>query len=151
MAAIKVMNGEQLLVQIGDGATPTEGFAHDCLINTERGIQFTSTTNDTVVPDCESPELPGWFQRNKDGLSATITGAGKVHTTSLENWWTWYAGDATKNVRVRINVPAADGGGYWQGAFHLTEFQVSGTRKEHADVSVTLMNDGTITWTDATP
>lgn len=151
MAPIKLLNGEQLLVQVGDGQTPTEGFAHDCLINTERGIQFSSSTNDTVAPDCNSPELPGWIVRNKDGLSATITGAGKVHVSSLKAWYAWYAGNDTKNVRTRVNAPSADGGGYWQGAYHCTDFQVTGTRKEHADVSVTLMSSGAVAWTDATP
>lgn len=148
MALVKVMNGEQLLVQIGNGATPTETFAHDCLINTERGISFSANMSDSLVPDCDSPALPAWLIRHKDGLSATINGAGMIHTASLEDWWTWFNGDATRNVRVKVNVAGADGGGYWQGAFHLSEFQVTGTRKETATVSVTLVSSGPITWTD---
>lgn len=145
---VKAMNGEQLLVQIGDGGSP-ETFVHDCLINTDRGIQFQSNTTDSLVPFCDEPESPGWLERSKDGLNATISGAGMLHTTSVKDWFLWYKSDDTKTVRVRVNVTGANGGGWWQGEFLLTEFQVTGQRKEKATVSVTLLSSGEVTWTDA--
>lgn len=149
MAEPLIMNGEQLLIQIGDGASLTEVFAADCLINAERGIQFSNSTNDTVVPDCTDPSLPGWIKRNKDGLSATINGSGKIHTTSLLIWFNFFKGKATKNVRTNVNVLLAAGGGYWQGAFHLTGFDVTGPRLDISETSVTLMSSGPLTWTPA--
>lgn len=148
MAVVKTMNGTLLLVQISDGASP-EVFAHDCLINAERGIQFSSDTNEFLVPDCDTPEEPAWKETTKDGLSASITGGGMLHTTSVSTWFTWFKDDATKNVRVNVNVSLANGGGYWAGAFHLTGFEVSGNRNEKATVSVTLISSGPITWTAA--
>lgn len=148
MTAVKTLNGEKLLVQIGDGASP-ETFAHDCLINTERGIQFSADMQEFTVPDCDDPSSPAWKDRLKDGLSATINGAGMVHTSSLETWFNWFTSNSTKNVRVKADAAGADGGGYWAGAFHLSNYEVTGTRKEKATVSVTLESSGTITWTDA--
>jgi len=143
------MNGTSLLVQIGDGATP-EQFAHDCLINTERGISFASETNRQVIPDCDTPDTPAWSVVNKDSFSATISGAGMLHTPSVKEWATWFASDDAKNVRVLLNgVSLANGGGHWEGAFKLTGWEVTGTRNEKATVTVTLESDGPVTWVDA--
>ena len=149
MTAVKTLQGEKLLIKIGDGATPTETFTHDCLINTDRGIAFEADVTEILVPDCDDPSLPGWKQRLKDGLSAEISGAGRVHTASLEAWHNWFNGDIQKNVRVETNgVTGANGGGYWQGAFKLTAWSVTGPRKNLADVAVTLQSHGAVTWTD---
>lgn len=148
MAAIKTLNGEKLLVQIGDGAGP-EVFTHDCLINTERGIAFAAETGEFIVPDCTNPGDPAWKEVTKDGLSGQITGAGMLHTSSIETWWNWWKGADTKNIHVKVDAAGADGGGYWAGAFHLTAMEVSGNRKEKATVNVTLMSSGALTWTDA--
>ena len=59
MTAVPRVSGSKLLVQIGDGATPTEAFAHDCLINTQRGIQFSSETNEWGTP----PDFFEYFQQ----------------------------------------------------------------------------------------
>jgi len=149
MAAPKTMSGRQLLVQIGDGGNP-EQFAHDCLINTERGIAFNSEANRETIPDCDDPDAPGWSVMNKSGLSATISGAGRLHTASVEAWFNWFNSDDTKNVRVLLNgVSAADGGGYWKGAFKLTAFEVTGPETGRAAVTVTLESDGEVEWVDA--
>jgi hypothetical protein len=146
---VDVLNGEQLLVQIGDGASPEE-FVADCLINTDRGIQFSTDTTEDVIPYCDEPDTPGWKTITKDGLQATINGSGKLHTTSVSEWFTWMASDDAKNCRVILNgVALAKGGGYWAGAFKLTAFEVSGQRKQNAECSVTLVSDGTVTWVPA--
>lgn len=148
MAAVKTLNGEKLLVQIGDGASP-EVFTYDCLINTERGIEFSSDMQEFVVPDCLDPEAPAWKETVKDGLSAAISGAGMLHTSSVETWFNWFKSKDTKNVRVKVDVAGADGGGYWQGAFHLSNFGITGNRKEKSTASVSLVSSGEVTWTDA--
>lgn len=149
MATVKAMNGTSLLVQIGNGATP-EVFAHDCLINTERGIQFQSETNRQVIPDCDTPDAPAWSVVNKDSFSATITGSGMLNTPSIKEWADWFASDDAKNVRVLLNgVTLANGGGHWAGSYKLTGWEVTGTRNEKATVSVTLESDGVVTWVDA--
>lgn len=149
MAAVDKMSGTALLVQIGDGGSP-EAFAHDCLINTDRGIQNQSETNREVIPDCDNPDDPAWSTLYVDGLSSTITGAGMLHTTSLPDWDAWFRSGAGKNCRVLLNgVSLAKGGGYWAGSFKLTGYEVSGSRNASATVSVTLESDGVVTWVDA--
>lgn len=149
MSQVKYMNGTKLLIQIGNGATPSEVFAHDCLINTDRGIAFSADENRQVIPDCDNPDDPAWSVLNKDGLQAQITGSGMLHTTSLEAWFDWFNSDDAKNIRVVIDVPAGAGGGYWEMAAKLTGFEVSGSRNEKATISVTIGSDGPVAWVDA--
>lgn len=144
---MKTLNGEQLLIQIGDGATP-ETFAHDCLINTERGIQFSADMQEFTIPNCLSPSDPAWKEVTKDGLSAAVNGAGMTHTSSIEFWFNWFKSPDTKNVRIMVNVPGSDGGGYWQGAFHCTNFNTSGTRKAKGESDVALVSSGVVAWAD---
>jgi predicted secreted protein len=149
MANVTPMNGTQLLVQISDNGSPDQ-YAHDCLINTERGIQFSSETNRQVIPSCDSPDEPAWSVLTKDGLSATITGSGMLHTPSVGEWAAWFASDVAKAIRVLLNgVSLANGGGYWAGSFKLTGWEVTGSRNQKAEVSVTLESDGVVTWVDA--
>ncbi|MER9164400.1 hypothetical protein [Mesorhizobium sp. M0715] len=144
MTAVPRVTGSKLLVQIGNGADP-EVFDHDCLINTKRGVQFSSETTDTIMPDCDNPEDPAWKSVSKDGLQATISGAGMLYAASLGEWWDWYNSDDSKNVR--FNVTTA---GYWQGAFKLTQFEVTADgNKDTATSTVTMVSDGAVAWTAA--
>lgn len=146
MAPVPSINGEKLFIKVGDGATPTEVFTHPCMINSERGIQFSSNGVESTVPDCLDPEAPAWVSRSKDGQSATLTGAGILDKTSVAMFDAWFRSADTKNVQIWV-----DDLGYWQGAFHLMEFSVTGNRKEKATVSLSLSSDGVVAPYDATP
>jgi hypothetical protein len=102
------------------------------------------------MPDCDNPDDPAWKSVTKDGLSATISGAGMLYTASVSDWFDWYKGDIGKNIQFALNVPLASGGGYWEGSFKLTNFEVtSDGGKEQSTCNVTLVSDGVVTWTDA--
>lgn len=148
MSTVKAINGTKLLIQIGNGATP-EVFTHDCLVNTDRGIAFSSDENRQVIPDCDNPDAPAWSVLNKDGLQAQITGSGMLHTASTEEWFNWFNSDTAKNIRVVVDTSGADGGGYWSLKAKLTGFEVTGSRNEKATATVTIGSDGPVTWVDA--
>lgn len=149
MAPVKTLPGEKLLIQIGDGATPTEVFAHPCLINADRGVQISSDTTEIVVPDCDDPTLPAFKEILKDGISLQVSGGGVLHTSDLEAYFNWMIADTPKNVRIKFDVSGALGGGYIAVAMKLTAFNVTGTRKNNSTVEITLMSHGVATWTDA--
>lgn len=148
MALVKTIDGAKILIQVGDGATP-EVFAHECLINAERSFALKADGNDVTVPDCDNPTAPAWRQRVIDVLSATISGGGKLHTTSAETYFNWLTSGAAKNVRVKIDTTGENGGGYFAGSFKLTAFSISGVRTDKANCEITLESDGVIAWTDA--
>lgn len=144
MAAVKHARGVSLLIKVGDGASP-EVFSIFCSINAARGISFSSTTNDFVLPDCDNPDQLAWVVREKDGLTATINGAGLLNTPDVQTFFDWFKSADSRNVKVVVDVPAADGGVIFSGAFHLTEFEVSGDRGAKIEASLTLVSDGPIT------
>lgn len=151
MAQAKTVSGSSLLIMIGDGATPTEAFAHPCLINSQRAIQFSAETAETNVPDCDNPEAIAWIECEKRSVSAQISGEGVLNTPDTEEYFNWVKGETTKHVRAKLNgVTGANGGGYMAGSFHCTAFELSGNRGEKVNCSITLLSSGAVTWVDNT-
>lgn len=144
MAQVKHAKGVKLVLKVGDGADP-EVFTAKCSINAERGITFTAGTNDQDIPDCADPEKLAWVAREKTNLSATFTGSGVVNTPDVEGFFDWLADSDPKNAKVIVDVPSADGGVVFSGAWHLTEFSVTGNRGEKMQCSISLASDGEVT------
>jgi predicted secreted protein len=138
MAQAATIRGTALYIKVGDGADP-EVFTHPCLINTKRGIQFQSSTNKIIVPDCTNPDDPAWTEAIKDSLGATISGAGTLDTASVVMFDTWFRSPDPKNVQVWLSTM-----GHWDGAYNLTNFEVTGDRGALAEVTVTLESSGII-------
>lgn len=150
MPAIKTAKGTQLLVLIGEGDTVPgpETFAHPCSINAERDFSREANVNETVVPDCDDPDAPGWVEREVESLSAGITGSGVLNTTDLAAWDDWFENATAKNCKVKVNVSAVNGGRTYSGAFLLTSFSITGERGDKVQVSVTLQSTGPVTSAD---
>lgn len=143
MTDVKHTRGVKVLLKIGNGADP-EVFAQSCSINAERGITFTAGTNDTEVINCEDPEQLAWILREKTNLSCSINGAGLLNTPDVADYFEWLESPDPRNCKLVIDVPAADGGVVFSGAYHLTEFSITGNRGEKAQASVALQSDGRI-------
>jgi len=143
---VSPLNGYQLLIKLGDGGSP-ESFAHPCTINTTRGITFSASPIETQLPYCDAPTTPSWVEREIDGKSASIAGAGVLDTDSFDVFWLWFDAGTSKNIQVMVNVDAAAGGGYWSGRALLTEFQLTGERRAKVEFSCTILSDGEFNWT----
>lgn len=144
MAQVKHAKGVKLLLKVGDGADP-EVFATYCTVNSERGITFTAGTNEQDIPDCTDPDKLAWVAREKSNLSASFTGSGVLNTPDVEDFFDWYKSEDAKNAKVIVDVPSADGGVVFSGAWHLTEFAITGNRGEKMQASISLASDGEIT------
>lgn len=140
---VKTVRGVKLLLKAGDGGDP-EVFAQFCSINAARGITFTAGTNDQDVIDCDDPEAVAWVAREKTNLSCAINGAGTLDTRDVAGFIAWFESPDAKNCEFIVDVPAVDGGIIFTGAFHLTNFQLDGTRGSKASASLTIVSDGII-------
>jgi hypothetical protein len=80
-------------------------------------------------------------QYTKTGISGTITGAGKLATDYVDNVWPWLKNDDAKNLRVEIGSV-----GYWEGAWKLSAFQVTGGRSGVAEANLTIKSHGEQIW-----
>lgn len=149
MAAVTHMRGVKLLIKVGDAASP-EVFSIYCSINSDRGISFAAQTNDFNIPDCADPDAMSWLVREKVSLSGDISGAGTLNTPDTEAFFDWVTSANTRNVQVHLDgVTGANGGGYWSGAYHCTQFDVTGGQGTKVQCNITLQSDGEVTWTDA--
>jgi predicted secreted protein len=148
MAKPTTYPASKLYISLGDGATPTETFTAPCGL-VSKGIVFSKETNDTTVPDCDDPDAPAWTERGVRTLSAEVTGSGILAAEALPTWWAWYANTESANVRIGLNAPPADNGGYWAGLMHLTSFSVTSELGDKVQVAATLISDGQMVWVDA--
>jgi hypothetical protein len=148
MADVGIIEGEKLLILIGDGAA-TEVFTHPCLINTTRGITFVTNMTETEVPDCTSPSTPAKIVRKAKSIDFTVSGAGKVDKTSVLAYITWLNAAVAKNAKITQDGTGAAGGWVGTGKLLLKDFAITGDRGDYQEVSLTLVPAGTFTWAAA--
>ena len=144
----KTVKGSKLLIQLGDGSSP-ETFAAPCGLTT-KGINFTGSANEFVIPSCDTPDAPVFVARVIASLSAGVTGSGTLDSTSLETWREWFLSGLEKNIRVKVDVAAANGGGYYEMSAVLTTFNITGNTGELCQVEVEIQSAGAVEWVDAT-
>jgi hypothetical protein len=144
MAVVKHARGVKLLLKVGDGASP-EVFTAMCTINAARSIKGTATTNEFNIPDCADPDALAWVVREKVSLSYSVNGAGILNTPDVQDFADWLANEASKNCQIVVDVPSADGGVIFEGAFHLTDFEITGDRGGKMEANVALVSDGEVT------
>jgi len=144
MAAVKHARGVKLLLKVGDGASP-EVFTAFCTINAARNIKGTTTTNSFNIPDCADPDLLAWVSREKVSIEYSVTGAGILNTPDVQDFSDWLADENSKNCQIVVDVPSADGGVIFEGAFHLTDFDITGDRGKKMEATLTLASDGPVT------
>lgn len=149
MARPTTLKGSKVIILLGDGATPTEVFTAPCALTT-KSINFSATTNDQNVPDCDDPDAPTVTERVVAALSAAVTGNGTLAMESFDEWRDWFDSGAAKNIQVKVDATAANNGGYWSMSALLTTFNVGGNQGELATIEVGIVNAGAWTWTDAT-
>lgn len=149
MAKPKTASWSKLIIQVGDGATPTEVFTAQCGL-TSKGISFSGDVNDVSVPDCDDPDAPAWAERTVATKSATVSGDGVLATDHREDWDEWFQSGVARNCRILIDIPLADGGGYYEGKFLLTTFTINGNQDDaKLTVEVEMQSDGPVVWVDA--
>lgn len=118
---------------------------------TTKGINFSSTTNEVDVPDCDNPDAPAWVERDTKSKSAQIQGSGILAMETSPLWWDWFKSGESRNIRVKIDEPGAINAGYWEGHGLLTGFNVSGEIGAKVNVEVTIDSDGEFVWVKAVP
>lgn len=142
MAKPTTFSGSQMLILVGDGASP-EVFTAPCGLTT-KGLNRTADTADTTVPDCDDPSAPAWTESEVISLSWEASGSGVLASESVQMWETWFASGHSKNVKVHVKTGANAGRSY-AGTALLTAFNVSGERGQKVTVEVTLKGTGVLT------
>ena len=150
MAKARTTSFSKFVVELGDNANP-QGFVAPCgFVN--KGFELTAQTSDVNVPDCDDPEAPAWVERGVTSLSAQVTGSGVAALESMATWRAWFMSGQAKTVRVNIDLPAADGGGYYEFPALLTTLSQTvqlGENGNKLQQSVTIQSSGQVAFTPA--
>lgn len=146
MATVSPVNGETLLIQIGDGGSP-ETFAHKCLVNTTRGWSLSAQVSEADIADCATPSNPAYKRRVVKSVSLDINGAGIYDAASAKFFADWLLSGAAKNIRVNQTNTGANGGFYMSCAAVLTKCDASGDARDTVTASISIQSSGAVTST----
>ena len=147
MAAPTTRKFGQIKVYVSNGASP-EVFATPCGF-TDKSLKISKDVVDTTLPDCDDPDAASWIGREVKTISGEISSSGVMAMESLATWRAWALASTAKNVRVEVSGTGAQGGGYFAGSMHLSDFELKVALGEKAQVSVTLVTDGALSWVAA--
>lgn len=125
MAQIKSTRWSELVLKVGNGATP-EVFTPLCTINTSRGITFNANTSEDTIPDCDDLQKIQFLIREKISLSVDVSGAGKTHKADVKTFVDWWASPETTNCIIVLDDADPDNVIQFQGAYHLNTFTLTG-------------------------
>lgn len=117
-------------------------YAAPCGLTT-KSFNQTANTNETQVPDCDDPDAPADVERAVVSLSRETSGSGVLATESFSIWQEWYDSAESRICRV---YPMGLTGGYYQGAFILSAFNLSASLGDKVSVDLTMQSDGACPW-----
>ncbi len=140
----------QLLIHIGDGATPTEAFTWLCGAKA-RSVTFKNNLGEDEVLDCADPTgSVAVIQRFLQSQDTTLQISGKVAKSAIPTLRAWADTGAAKNIRIVIDELLADNGGYWSLAAFCETLELSqDSAQDSTAFTATIMGSGTRSWTAA--
>jgi TP901-1 family phage major tail protein len=116
---------------------------------TERSFALSKETNDTTSIDCDNEDAAAYVDRDVVSKSATISGDGVLARESIARWRAAFESDEPVLARVVLSGTSAQGGGSWEGLFHLTSFEIGATRGERVTVSIEMQSSGAVAFSAA--
>jgi predicted secreted protein len=142
MASVGQVLGRTLLIQIGDGGSPTEVFTNLCGLKT-RSFNLSAGEVDTTIPDCANPAnvvqkttRPGIANRTFTGSGAYVAGANmSAFMTKVIN---------ALPFNAKVIVP---GLGTFSGSWFVTDFSASGDVEPNMEFSATFTAADVLTFT----
>lgn len=136
MAYINPIMGHQLVVMLGNGASP-EVFTAVNVINTSRSITFTVNTETEELVDLEDQSAPAQTVRSVKSSDCKIDGAGMASKEDVGEWIAFAQGG-------KRNIKVTDGTNTITGPFILTSFQLGGERTKTVENTLTLEQAGAL-------
>lgn len=149
MAQPTTYKGSTVAIYLEDTGTPGT-YLRPCGLN-NHSVNFSKNTRDVTVPDCSDPDLPAWIERGVESLDMSASGSGILAAEAVDDWWAAFADTDSVNARVYIGTPTdTTNGRFWEGKVHITGFEVTGERGDKAQVTVSIVSDGLMTFTVTT-
>lgn len=139
----------KFIIQLGDGGDP-ETFAFTCGANSF-GTSLTNNLGENVVLDCDDPlGVAAVIVRHLESQDTSATIAGMVTTEAWPTWRGWADDGDEKNIKLFLDEPAAQNGGFWTLPAYLAQMELSKESSGKVTFTATISGAGQRTWTDAT-
>lgn len=151
MSYINHQWGSSYVVELGDGATPTEVFTKVAVINTSKSITGSAETATAQVRDLDDNGAVMKTVRKVTSTDTSISGSGQVHPIAMLALWNlFYSGEA-RNMKFRTNgLTGVQGGLIHAGKFVLTNIQVSAETDSLVECELTFEQADAVSATAAT-
>lgn len=148
MALATSLPFKSFVLAVGNGANPEVFAALGAFIS--RSFAGKLETGSTQVPDAADDGALMATELEGKTITWQVTADGIVNmgaaSTQLQ---AWFDSGQPMNCQLQKNVPLAQGGGYREGAFYLTDYKEDGKKAEKTTVSITLASSGFVTWVPA--
>ena len=141
MATLSTKRGYQFAISLGDGGTPTEVFTPMVLLNSKKGMKFTTSTEAAEVVDATDLSKPAVTERVASATDCTIDGEGMLSSTEIKAMMDWAASGLPKNIK------STGIGGTVTGPFILSSLTINSDNYKVAEVSMTFEQAGKISIT----
>jgi hypothetical protein len=125
MAAVNTTRWSNLILKVGDGASP-EVFTALCSINASRGLSFNTNLTEEAIPDCSDLEAVMWMIREKVSVGVEVTGGGKVDKANVKTFADWVVSKDVKRCQIVLHDAVAANVITFEGDFHLETFSMTG-------------------------
>lgn len=129
--------GRTLLIQVGDGETPTEIFTNVCGLTT-RSFNMSANEVDTTIPDCTNPGGPVIRTAEPGIQNRTFSGSGKFVSGATSKLLLDHVRAGTV-FNAKVIVP---GDGTYTAPWFVSEFEFSGESEGNMDFSATFVAAG---------
>lgn len=134
--------GRLLLIQIGDGGSPTETFTNLCGLKT-RSFNMSASEIDTTIPSCTNPGGPVQ-KTSRPGISnRTFTGSGNFVSSAASDIFMNHV-RAAEAFNAKVIVP---GDGTYTGSWMVTDFSFSGDVEPNMEFSATFVAADVLSFT----
>lgn len=142
MAQPDIIRGTYFVLMLGDGAGP-EVFTGLCGITT-RNFTGQVNTNDIFTRDCADPENVPIRRVIATGKQWDLGGEGTLNRAQLAVIQAELGN--VSNYRLVFTEPADDlvYQGYWEGAFMLTNLQITASDENFATISIQMASDNEV-------
>jgi hypothetical protein len=126
----------KFVVLIEDPATPGQ-FKAKCGF-TSRSMKIDPDIIETTVPECDDEDAFVYISRQVKSLSMEISGEGTLHSNDVPFWRAFREAQVSWNCEVKIDLPAAQGGGKWSGKFVMGPWEKTGEYKNYVMFNISL-------------
>lgn len=137
--------GRLMLIKIGDGVTPTEGFTTLCGLRSKT-LTINNAEVDVTSADCDAPGGPLWTEVMEGVKRVTVSGNGYFKDEANEATLTTLAMADTPIGNFQIIVPDF---GTFEGAFLVSSVEYGGEQEDGVTYSLSLASSGEVTFTAA--